>query len=383
MIDFDISENFYNFLDTLSASEKIDIDNNDNIKIFNRDTFLELGFGLYLLLLHIHKRPRTPLLYFTRIQSDQTLFLVSPYQDNPYFCRPKGHRPGDLYLESLESCFKTNPSNCQFCDLRNSLLVNISYFKHTSAFKNFLNDEKLNQIRGDFPKIRDCSQCKPRYFSWVDKKLNEDDRYGLCLGGYPALLKISANVFKLLFKEPPAENRLKREISALFDYFLTVYLAARLSSTKYTSNATITSPFTSFEIDSAVLIGKQAKQTLLIIETATYHHDLKKLKNKIINYSALNLKELNGFRYIYITLTQGLKVKINKEERELEETDRDLGALASIMTDKNFECLNLSPEFKNLDTNLVTDWWNKLYLRNSYDYLMDKIEDLTNQLKIE
>jgi len=383
MIDFEEAESFFSFLTTLSDAQQIDLDNQYKITIRNKDQFREFGFGLYLLWLHVHKRPRTPLLYFTGIGSDETLFLVSPYQDNPYFCCPKGYRPGQLYVDTLEKCFKTNPSDCQFCDLRNSLLVNISYFKHTSAFRGFLSDQQLGQIKGDFPKIRNCSECKPRYFSWLHRKVREDDRQALCLGGYPALLKTPIRPFELLFREPREADRLKVETGTLFDSFLTVYLAEKFGSTKYTANAAITSPFASFEMDSAVLIQGKSGTNLLVIETASYYHDLKTLKNKLLNYAALSRRGYDKFLYIYLTITQSPKVSIRKETRELQETDRDLGALSSIMTENNFKCLNLPPAYKDLDTSLVTDWWDKQYLRSSYDYIIAKIEGLTDQLRVE
>jgi hypothetical protein len=383
MIDFEEAESFFSFLTTLSDSQQIDLDSQYRIRLNNKDQFKEFGFGLYLLWLHIHKRPRTPLLYFTGIGSDQTLFLVSPYQDNPYFCSPKGYRPGQLYVDALEGCFKTNPNDCQFCDLRNSLLVNISYFKHTNAFKEFLTDQRLGQIKGDFPKIRNCAVCKPRYFSWLKRKIREDDRQALCLGGYPVLLDTPAKPFELLFREPREADRLKVETGNHFDSYLTVYLAEKFGSTKYTANAAITSPFASFEIDSAVLVEEKSGTNLLVIETASYYHDLKTLKNKLLNYAALSRRGYNRFIYIYLTITQSPKVSIRRETRELQETDRDLGALSSIMTENNFKYLNLPPAYKDLDTNLVTDWWDKEYLRSSYDYLMARIEELTDQLRAE
>lgn len=380
MTEFEQNEDFTRFVSTLIDAGLINLDKQDRITVSNKGQFIELGFGLYLLWLHVHKRIRTPFLYFTAIDPDKTLFLVSPYQDNPFFCRPRGYRPGNFYLDTLEKCFKTNPTACQFCDLRNSLLFNISYYKYTDAFKDFLIEEE-KRIKNDFPKIQDCHKCKPMYLNWLDTKIRQDDRYGLCLGGYPALLEIPSKVFELLFTAP-MEEAIREETGRLFDSFLTVYFAEKFRSRKYASNTTLSSPFESTEIDSIILIQNKSRTNLLVIETTSYHHDQSGLKNKLLNYSALNQQGYDKFLYVYLTLMQApVAIRRNKQIEPVTEKTKDLGALASIMTESNFECLHLPPTYKDLESNLKVDWWDKEYIRGSYYHIIEALEDLTGQLK--
>jgi hypothetical protein len=384
MIDFEKNDIFDSFRLTLAQAKLIKFGEEDRIIILDKRQFLEFGFGLYLLWINVHKRIGTPFLYFTGVGTDQTLFLVSPYQDNPFFCRPKGYRPGHFYLDTLEESFETDHDNCQFCELRNSILFNISYFRHTDAFQDFLKEQEKH-IRGDFPKKKDCSKCKPMYLAWLIKRIREDDRFGLCLGGYAALLEIPSRVFELLLKEPREGEGIGKETGMLFDSFLTTYLAEKFQSTKYVSNAVITSPFASrSDIDCLIVIEKDSTTNLLAIETTSYHHELRGLKAKLLNYSALSRGGFNKFMYIYLTLTHTPSVKFAKKEiRELTEKDKDLGSLTSIMTHGgDFEYLNLPTAYKDLDTNLKIDWWDRKYLRDSYNYVIETIEDRADQLRI-
>jgi hypothetical protein len=85
MIDFEKNDIFDSFRLTLEQAKLINFGKEDRIIIPDKRQFLEFGFGLYLLWINVHKRTRTPFLYFTGVGTDQTLFLVSPYQDNPFF----------------------------------------------------------------------------------------------------------------------------------------------------------------------------------------------------------------------------------------------------------------------------------------------------------
>jgi hypothetical protein len=128
MVDFQITDSFNNFLSSLESADHIKITPDYLISLKNKETFLEFGFGLYLLWLHTHKRGRYPLLYFTKIDPNKTLFVVTPYEDSSYLIRPKGYQPGQLYVDKIESCFPTpnKSGNCQFCYIRNSLLFNLN-----------------------------------------------------------------------------------------------------------------------------------------------------------------------------------------------------------------------------------------------------------------
>ncbi len=128
MIDFEKTPSFSTFLSSLQDAELIKVSPENTISIKNREGFLEFGFGLYLLWLHFHKRPRYPLLYFTKLDSEHTLFLVTPYEDSSYLVRPKGYGPGQLYVDDVDKCLPTKPQNCPFCYLRNSLAFNLSFF---------------------------------------------------------------------------------------------------------------------------------------------------------------------------------------------------------------------------------------------------------------
>lgn len=378
MVELETKESFEQFRTTLLESNLIDVDSEDKISFPNRDKYLDFGFGIFLLWILIHKRKSIPRLYFTNLISERTLFLVSPCEDTPYFVRPRGYKRGTLYIDKIDDCFYTYPKNCQFCELRNALLFNIGYFKNTNAFRNYLTDKYLDQIKGDFPKIKDCQDCKPRYIEWVRNKIIENEQNGILLGGYPALLNVNSEVFKLLFLEPIDVDLHKATIS-FFDSFLVLLLAEKFQSKKYGSNAKIKHPFISYKIDVVILLENE----LLVIETTSYHHSLKSLKNKLLNYNALSGLSDKYF-YIYLTLTQEPYTLISKKKPPLKitQSDEEVGTLSSIMQGDCFEYLTMPDTYKDLDGNLNADWWDIKYLRNLFNYILGKIDDITNRLKI-
>lgn len=387
MIDFEITDSFNNFLSSLESADHIKISPDYLISLKNKEAFLEFGFGLYLLWLHAHKRGRYPLLYFTKVNSDNTLFVVTPYEDSSYLIRPKGYQPGQLYIDEIESCFPTpnKSGNCQFCYVRNSLLFNISFFAHTEAFRVFFTDKFLEKIQQDFPKKGRCESCKSNYFKWIREKITQKENFGVCLGGYPALLKVSPKIFKILFSAPLETSELNQESIKLFDYFLTVYLADKFCSTKYTSNSIVISPFSSFEVDVAILIEKDSVRNLLVVETTSYYHEYERLKNKLLNYSALSKGSHDKFLYLYVTLSQEPFVKFkspNKDLQKLDVTNKELGTLSSLMSNSDIVRIGLSPEFKDIDSFLQKDWWNTDYLRRSFNYLVGSIEENSKILSI-
>ena len=123
MLEFEKNGRFDQFLLSLDDAGLISLNTGNRLIIIDEKKFLEFGFGLYLLWIHIHKRQKIPFLYFTEIKADHTLFLVLPSAENPYFIAPRNHGKGKFFLDRIEKGFFTNPANCFFCDLRNSLLV--------------------------------------------------------------------------------------------------------------------------------------------------------------------------------------------------------------------------------------------------------------------
>lgn len=383
MIDFEKTPSFSTFLSSLQDAELIKVSTENTISIKNREGFLEFGFGLYLLWLHFHKRLRYPLLYFTKLDSEHTLFLVTPYEDSSYLVRPKGYSPGQLYVDDLEKCLLTKPQNCPFCYLRNSLVFNLSFFAQTGAFKGFLTDSFLKKIQRDFPKKDvDCKKCKPKHLQWIRDKIIEDDKIGVCLGGYPALLRVSPKIFKVIFTEPLAPNQLRQDAIKFFDYFLAVYFAEKFGSSKYTSNSSTTSPFISFEIDVAILVEKGPIQNLLVVETTSHYHENDKLKNKLLNYSALSKGDYGKFLFLYVTLAQEASVKFGRDIKKLGPDNRDTGTFSSLMSNKDFVHISLPHDFKDIDTFLQKDWWDKTFLRKSFDYVIGAIEENSKILSI-
>jgi len=385
MLEFEKNGRFDQFLLSLVDAGLISLKTDDRLIIIDKKKFLEFGFGLYLLWVHIHKRQKIPFLYFTEIKAGHTLFLVLPSAENPYFIAPRDHGKGKFFLDRIEKGFFTNPGNCFFCDLHNSLLANISYFKNTDAFRPFLTTDRLGKLTKNFPKIKkgQCSSCSTAHFNWIKEKILQDDNYGLMLGGYPAVLETPFNIFEILFNEPIELSELHRETGSLFDFFLCVYLAHKFESGTYFANSKIKKPFCSHEIDVGVIIEKKSK-CLLIVETASFYHSLSSLKNKLLNYSALKRGDYDKFMYIYLTLSQGISARISPDRIEpIAEDHNDLGTFASIFTNnEDLELLSLPPIYKDLDANIKNDWWDKGYLKLSYKYLIGKLEDLTNNLLV-
>jgi hypothetical protein len=213
----------------------------------------------------------------------------------------------------------------------------------------------------------------------------ENENFGVCLGGYPALLKVSPKIFGILFSAPLEPSELNQESIKLFDYFLTVYFAEKFGSTNYTSNSIMISPFSSFEVDVAILIEKGSTKNLLVIETTSYYHEYEKLKNKLLNYSAFSKGDYKKFLYLYVTLAQEPFVKFRSEKKDPQKLDisnKELGTLSSLMSNTDIVRIGLSPEFKDIDSFLVKNWWDTGYLRKSFYWLIGSIEENVKRLSI-
>lgn len=78
MLKVEVNKKFDEFLLFLEKADLISLETENRLVIKDWDRFLEFGFGIYLLWIHIHKRRKFPFLYFTEIDSEHTLFLVSP-----------------------------------------------------------------------------------------------------------------------------------------------------------------------------------------------------------------------------------------------------------------------------------------------------------------
>ena len=385
MLEVEENAKFLSFVHSLKNAGLISLGKNNRVIIGDTKRFLEFGFGLYLVWVYIHKRQKVPFLYFTKINAEHTLFLVSSYDDSPYFTAPRGHERGKFYLDKIEKSYSTNPSNCLFCDLRNSLLANISYFKNTKAFGSFLTQERLGKLTSTFPKIKKgkCSACSTTYLNWIKEKVLQDDNYGLMLGGYPAVLETPVKIFEILFEEPLGLSELHKEIGSLFDSFLCVYLAHKFGSKTYFVNSKVRNPFSSYEIDIGILIEKDSR-CLLVVETTSYYHWLWHLKNKFLNYSALRRGNYDKFLYIYLTLGQGISARLSENRIEqIAEDHHDLGIFASIFgNNKDLMLLSLPQDYKDIDANIKGDWWDKGYLEGSYECLIERFDDLTEDLGV-
>lgn len=81
---------------------------------------------------------------------------------------------------------------------------------------------------------------------------------------------------------------------------------------------------------------------------------------------------------------QGISARLSENRIEpIAEDHKDLGTFASIFTNNNdLELLSLPPAYKEMDTKIKSDWRDRQYLEESYKYLIDKLDDLTENLAI-
>jgi hypothetical protein len=381
MVSFDANSKFDEFLVTLEDAKLLTLRADNSISILDRLKFVEFGYGLYLLWVHIHKRrPKIPQAYFSGIDSDHTLFLISPYNGNPHFSIPDDYLPGQFYLGNLVAHYHGNPTNCKFCDLLNSVLWNISYFKQRKAFANFLTKDCLGKISKPLTPRPDCKKCKDNLLNWVKGKILEDERFGLMFGGYPAILKTPIEPFRLLFVEP-IPGDFKQTTGSFFDFFITVHIAERLGAKIYTADARMKTPFASYEIDCGIYVEKNAAKQLFVVETTSLSHTLERFKNKLLTFSALKEHGFDKMVYVYLTLGQNPSVmEEGRKPKMLAANDPDLGALHTILGSKTIEFLPLPKKFADIDSHIKSDWWDTIYLKDSYNYILRKLEDLSDPL---
>ncbi len=116
----------------------------------------------------------------------------------------------------------------------------------------------------------------------------------------------------------------------------------------------------------------------------TGYHWLWHLKNKFLNYSALRGGNYDKFLYIYLTLGQGISARLSEDRIEqIVQDHSDLGTFASIFSNnKDLELLSLPRDYKDIDTNIKRDWWDKGYLEGSYRCIIEKLDDLTEDLAV-
>lgn len=355
--------------------------------IKDENRFLELGFALYLLWIHLVQPYKRILLYFTPIAPNVTLFLVSPYDARSHFSLPLGHTTGTFYIDSLETLHSTNPANCNYCYLRNSFFINLSHFKSTNAFKSFLTNKMLVDIQDVFKhkKPDNCDDCANYYRAWLRNKVQEDERYGILLGGYPAILNIDSNVFRLLFTEPVELNRMAREATEYIDFFLTIFLANYLKAKRYSANTNVSVPFTSNEVDCIVLAGEPPNHNLLVVETTSYHHDRRSIQNKCTTYSALKTCLGEKYLYLYLTLAPEFLVKYrNGSVAPINGFSEHFGSFYQILHgNPDVELITLSSQHRDLIANLKKDWWDTSFLRGSFDYYLQQLRQKTAHLRTQ
>lgn len=378
---------FEEFKRTLRDSRLITLTPGQPPGIRDENAFLELGFGLYLLWIHATQpQPRLPL-YFTSLDSNTTLFLVSPHDNRSHFSLPPNHTPGTFYLDSMKSLHSTNPSNCNFCHLRNSFFLNLSHFRGTQSFGKLLTQVRLVEIQKAFnKKMPDkCESCADSYYSWLKSKIIENEQYAVMLGGNPAVLQINSKVFSLLFTEPIELNRLGKDTIEYMDFFLTIYLANFLKAKQYAADTKVAKPFVSHEIDCIILIGNSPDHNLLVLETTSYHHDLKRIRSKCLTYSALKTCVNKKYLYVYLTLAPDLLVRYsNGTPGNIIHDDDHYGTFHPIIYNSpDLQTITLSSQHKDLAAYLKQDWWDPKYLRASFGYYIDQLCDKTKGLRVK
>jgi len=378
---------FEQFKETLKDFGLITLTPNRPPGIRDTNAFLEFGFGLYLLWIHATQRQKHFSLYFTPLGDNTTLLIVSLYDSTSHFSLPSGYDPGSYYLDSIESLHSANPGNCNYCHLRNSFLLNLSHFKTSQAFSKFLTATHLRKIQEAFHKntADKCKACSDSYYSWLRSKINENELYGIVLGGYPIVLKIRSEIFQLLSTEPIEINRISRRTMEYMDFFFAIYLANYLKAKNYVADSTVSEPFTSYEIDCVIEIGESPSNNLLVLETTSFHHNIRKLRNKLLTYSALKTHISGTFLYIYLTLASDLLIHYRKGTLgTITHDNQEYGTLYPIIyNNPDFQIIALPAQYKDLGARLKEDWWEPKYLRGSYNYYINELRAKTADLRVQ
>lgn len=382
MISFTENPKFKNdFLAGLDDTGLIELKEKDFLGIPNMPHFLDFGYGIFLLWIHASRRARNLRAYFSKLDENHTLLVISPFNNNPYFSVPPDYLPGQFYIDDIRRNYHTISShNCKFCDLVNSIFLNVGHLKQTRAFGSFLDTDVLREISNRVKARPPCPSCKEWIFKWIRQSIVKDERFGLVLGGYPTLLKVPHRSFQFLFTVP-LEEEMPRTLGNLFDYFLTTLIASELNSNVFSANSCIKTPFHSYEIDCGVYAKGKG---LFVIETSSGPHNLDGLKNKFLTYSALmGINGLSKLIYLYVTLASKPSVHLRERgSKVLTGEDKDVGTLYGILGSKSFEFLSLS-EGIDLDAVLRGDWWDNNILRQAFKRLIGKIQDFCNFLRVE
>lgn len=381
MIAFHENTDFKDFLLGLDDAGLIKLKAKDYLEIPSKSLFLEFGYGIFLLWIHIFRRPHILRAFFTGIEKDKTLLLISPYRESPYFSVPEKYVSGQFYIEKLKEDYRsTDGFDCKFCDILNSICMNVNFFKVSQALGNFLNQDTQRAIYKGLRPKPPCGLCRERILKWLRSSLLKDERYGALLGGYGTVLKIESKPFEFLFKAPLDEHR---TVGTLFDFFLTVFIASELNSNIFTADSTLKTPFFSYEIDCGAFTKNDSQRRLFIVETTSAGHPHDKLKNKALTYSALREIEGLSFKYLYVTMSaRPVVLYKDKTTKVLSSNDQEVATLWTILGSKAMEFHSLSPSGFDLESALKRDWWDKAILRKSFDTLIGKVEDLCRHLNI-
>ncbi len=94
MITFHENFDFKDFLVGLEDAGLIKLKEKDYLEIPSKSVFLEFGYGIFLLWIHIFRRPKILRAFFTGIGKGETLLLISPYRESPCFSVPERYVPG-------------------------------------------------------------------------------------------------------------------------------------------------------------------------------------------------------------------------------------------------------------------------------------------------
>lgn len=366
------------------TSEKILSQNTDkSIKILEHDKLIDFAFAIFTSLLTVSKRPGLPSISFINIDDQGTLFLIEPYGHTSAFAKHKGIPVS--FIDNPSDVFQRGDKRHSFCDLRASIHYNLSKFRRYNKFRGVFNQTNINGILRILMATnnKSCNTHTTEILDFIKTKLKTDENHGILFGGYPILLKTPLGLFRKTLEGTFGKKEIVENLLSLFDFIITVLLAERNKSTVFISNATLETPFKSFEIDSAVI---KSPDKLLVVETTSSYHELKHSKNKIINFISLKSSVSGNFKYVYLTFKAGKKTKMyNPDKQSLEDIDikhdcEHTGPISWI-TEKepHFIFLDLG-KHADIDINLNTPWWDTIKLREAFNYYIENLNKAIDTL---
>lgn len=262
-------------------------------KILNKKVFLEVGFGIFLGWFYDHKRERfdTGQYNFINLDKDYTLFLYK----SPNMLTINNYKP-DIYVEKMFDGTPSGSRRHRLCPLCHLLKYNLGCL-----------DEELKDIDVPISSGESCLKHKEEIKAWVIKKIKENEKCGKMLGGDSCLLHVNPEIFEILFTEKTVRELNEKEkagynsLEELLNSFLVLYVASLHEFKSIASNARITSPILSHEID-AFLWNKRDSFLIVLETTGESAIDRNHLKRKIYTATVLHTLDISNYVYKYITL---------------------------------------------------------------------------------